>query len=103
MIYIFEDFEETPISKLLKYCYHSNIEFAGGVFGIKNLLEKYPDSMCCIDVVPDNIKTVNMYYELKHDYGKRVISMPCIEYAAILMLLTLEVKLTSDLSDLRIY
>ena len=57
--------------------------------------------MCCLDVIPDNANTVSMYYELRHKYGKRVIPTPCIEYAAILMLIALKVKLTSNLSDFR--
>lgn len=100
MIYIFEDNENSPISKLLKYTLGNNIKFTGGSFALGSFLDKYPNSVCCIDVVPDNKETVKMYKDLKLRYGKRVIPIPCIEYAALLMLADLGIKMPKEMANL---
>lgn len=100
MIYIFEDSDKSPISILLKYVLGDNVIFSNGALNLRVELEKYPDSICCMDVVPDNYETVAMYNELAEEYGRRVIPIPCIEFATLLMLADLGVKLTCSLTDL---
>lgn len=100
MIYIFEDSENAPISKLLKYMLGEDVKFTGGSLALGSFLDKYPNSVCCIDVVPDNKETVKMYKDLKFKYGKRVIPIPCIEYAALLMLADLGIKIPRGMQDL---
>lgn len=100
MIYIFEDSDKSPISVLLKYVLGDNVVFSKGALNLRIELEKYPDSICCMDVVPDNDETVDMYNELKEEYGRRIVPIPCIEFATLLMLADLGVKLTCSLTDL---
>lgn len=51
MIYIFEDSEHAPISELLKYTLGEDVKFTGGSMALGSFLDKYPNSVCCIDVV----------------------------------------------------
>ena len=99
MIYIFEDSEHAPISELLKYTLGEDVKFTGGSMALGSFLDKYPNSVCCIDVVQDNKETVKMYKDLKFKYDKRVIPIPCIEYAALLMLADLGIKLPKGMTD----
>lgn len=64
---VFEDNEESPVSKMLKSCvYGSRIYFSGGsgvlVSTVKKLISKgYNEILVYIDVVPDNEDTLDMY------------------------------------------
>lgn len=100
MIYIFEDSDKSPISVLLKYVLGGNVIFSNGALNLRVKLEKYPDSICCMDVIPDNEETVSMYNELTEEYGRRIIPVSCIEFATLLMLADLGIKLTCSLTDL---
>lgn len=100
MIYIFEDSDKSPISALLKYVLGDSVIFSNGALKLRVELEKHHDSICCMDVVPDNDETVDMYNELKEEYGRRIVPIPCIEFAALLMLADLGIKLTCSLTDL---
>lgn len=100
MIYIFEDSDKSPISVLLKYVLGDSVVFSNGALNLRVELEKHPDGICCMDVVPDNDETVEMYNELTEEYGRRIIPIPCIEFATLLMLADLGIKLTCNLTDL---
>lgn len=64
---VFEDNEESPVSKMFKSCIYGNrIYFSGGsgvlVSTVKKLINKgYDEILVYIDVVPDNEDTLDMY------------------------------------------
>lgn len=94
---IFEDNENSPISKLLRQIYHDDAIFADGNVYVRNYLEEYEDSVCILDVVPDNSNTIILYDELFEEFGERIIPFPCIEFATIFALFSLGFKIDNDL------
>lgn len=96
---IFEDYKEVNISRILKYAYSESecddiIDFTGGNGKVLDYLKNSNEDtiIAFVDVVPDNIKTINVYKKCKR-YSKEcdkqifVIPIPCIEYCAVKALL----------------
>lgn len=94
---IFEDNPNSPVSKLIMSALGSDAYFAAGCINVRNMLLSISDSVCLLDVVPDNLDTVEMYNELKIEFPNRVFPIPCIEFPTILMLCELGVKIQDEL------
>lgn len=96
---IFEDSNNAPSSVLLRNCFLGNsIIFSEGCHNIPEYIERYielDDIVTFVDLVPDNMSTINFYNDLVSEYRdfierNRLMICPilCIEYIILKMLLT---------------
>lgn len=96
---IFEDSNNAPSSVLLRNCFlGDSIIFSEGCHNIPEYIERYIESddiVTFVDLVPDNMSTINFYNDLVSEYRdfierNRLMICPilCIEYIILKMLLT---------------
>ena len=96
---IFEDSNDAPSSVLLRNCFlGDSIIFSEGCHNIPEYIERYielDDIVIFVDLVPDNMATINFYNDLVSEYqdfiaSNRLMICPilCIEYIILKMLLT---------------
>ena len=96
---IFEDSNNAPSSILLRNCFlGDSIIFSEGCHNIPEYIERYIESddiVTFVDLVPDNMSTINFYNDLVSEYRdfikrNRLMICPilCIEYIILKMLLT---------------
>lgn len=96
---IFEDSNNAPSSVLLRNCFlGDSIIFSEGCHNIPEYIEGYIESddiVTFVDLVPDNMSTINFYNDLVSEYRdfierNKLMICPilCIEYVILKMLLT---------------
>ena len=95
MIYIFEDKKSSPVSSLICKIYDNTV-FTGGNRFLYDALSSNEDSLCVVDVSPDNTDTVNLYNELRYEFGDRVYRFPCVEFSVVFMLFDLGFKFSDS-------
>lgn len=96
---IFEDNQNSPISKLIKQIMGPRCAFAGRNEDMASIINYYANSgedvICYVDCVPDNPNTENLYLKLLRLYSGYdnvyILRIPCIEFIVLQLLLSLNV------------